>query len=74
MSTIIAVCNQKGGVSKTEIAIHLAAALARANFGKNGTKKWYDPNFNENVGLVDLDPQGHYCDVSSQPGTRFATG
>ncbi len=46
MSTIIAVCNQKGGVGKTEIAIHLAAALARSDF-------------NQNVGLVDLDPQGH---------------
>lgn len=46
MSTVIAVCNQKGGVGKTEIAIHLTAALARTNF-------------NENVGLVDLDPQGH---------------
>jgi chromosome partitioning protein len=46
VSTIIAVCNQKGGVGKTEIAIHLAAALSRTNA-------------QENVGLVDLDPQGH---------------
>jgi chromosome partitioning protein len=42
----LGVCNQKGGVGKTEIAIHLAAALSR-------------DNTNENVLLVDLDPQGH---------------
>lgn len=43
---IIAVCNQKGGVGKTEIAIHLTAALARLHMDKNCL-------------LVDLDPQGH---------------
>ena len=46
MSTIIAIANQKGGVGKTEIAIHLTAALSRTN-----------PN--ENYLLIDLDPQGH---------------
>ncbi len=46
MSTTFAIANQKGGVGKTEIAIHLAAALVRTN-----------PN--DNILLVDLDPQGH---------------
>src|SRR5713226_2191514 len=46
VSKIIAVANQKGGVGKTEIAIHLAAALSRT-----------DPD--AHVLLVDLDPQGH---------------
>jgi chromosome partitioning protein len=46
LSKIIAVANQKGGVGKTEIAIHLAAALSLTNPG-------------ENCLLVDLDPQGH---------------
>jgi chromosome partitioning protein len=46
MSTILAIANQKGGVGKTEIAIHLTAALSRTN-----------PS--ENYLLVDLDPQGH---------------
>lgn len=43
---IIAICNQKGGVGKTEIAIHLTAALSRGNT-------------DENCLLIDLDPQGH---------------
>jgi chromosome partitioning protein len=45
-SKVLAIANQKGGVGKTEIAIHLAAALSRT-----------DPD--ANVLLVDLDPQGH---------------
>ncbi len=46
MTTIYAIVNQKGGVGKTEIAIHLAASLSRTN-----------PT--DNTLLVDLDPQGH---------------
>ncbi|OYR56971.1 ParA family protein [Halorubrum halodurans] len=41
---MVAVCNQKGGVGKTTVAINVAGALNAAG---------------EDVLLVDLDPQGH---------------
>lgn len=50
MSKVIAVLNQKGGVGKTTLTVHLATALARRG---------------EKVLLIDADPQGSALDWSA---------
>ncbi|MFO0851854.1 MAG: ParA family partition ATPase [Gemmataceae bacterium] len=50
MPKVISVLNQKGGVGKTTLTVHLATALARAG---------------EKVLLVDADPQGSALDWSA---------
>lgn len=50
MPKVISILNQKGGVGKTTIAVHLATALARKKF---------------RVMLLDADPQGSALDWSA---------
>jgi chromosome partitioning protein len=50
MPTVISVLNQKGGVGKTTLTVHLATALARQG---------------EKVLLIDADPQGSALDWSA---------
>lgn len=54
-TTVIAVANNKGGVSKTTTACNLAAGLARTFLDKKG-----EPT--GGVLIVDLDPQGNVAD------------
>jgi chromosome partitioning protein len=52
--TVIALLNQKGGVGKTTLSVHLAAALAE----------------HSKVLVIDADPQGSALDWSAQRGEK----
>lgn len=59
MAHVLAVCNQKGGVGKTQTTISLGAALADAGY---------------NVLLIDFDPQGHLTEAVGLRDLYLDTG
>lgn len=71
MGKVLTIMNMKGGVGKTTVAIHLAGAIARSNYGKlrRVLAIDYDPQFNMSQAFI---PAKKYFELEKSRKTTLS--